>query len=293
MVLGYFHRPRWVDFGRTQSRRFRNGFTLVELLAILVAMAVLIALLLPLVGKSKGQSRRSKCAQNLKQIGQAAALYADDNNYSFFYIFASGAGSGFSIPNDGQWTLNPKSNVLLPPNHWFSYWAIGYWNYYGGVKEIFGCPSANTVDEWREHDRYYPKEFWKNSTYGMPDNLITPFDASVSSVPLKITSYKSPQTTILCQDSGEQKMEGPGDSLGRFPGTNQILEDWIGSPPGSGGLSRRFYDGYEFEWEWYRHDKVCNTLWVPGNVSGIKFNHYKGVDYRWYTGDEPVERPKF
>lgn len=278
---------------RRRRSKLPSGFTLTELLVVMATIGVVAAILLPALGKGKGRSRRDVCIQNLKQIGQAAALYAEDNNYSFFYAGASGSGSGITIPNDGQWTLNPRSSVLLPPNHWFAYWAIGYWNYYAGAKEIFGCPSANTVDEWREHDRYYPKEFWKNSTYGMPHNLIIPFDASVGAAPLKITGYKSPQTTIFCQDSAEQKMEGPGDSLGLFPGKSQILEDWIGSPPGSGGFGQRFYDGYKFEWEWYRHQKVCNTLWVPGNVSGIKFNQYKGVDYRWYTGDEPRERPKF
>jgi len=46
------------------------------------------------------------------------------------------------------------------------------------------------------------------------------------------------------------------------------------------------------EFEWYRHNRVCGTLWVPGHVSGIKFNSVKiGVDYRWYTGQEPVKQP--
>jgi hypothetical protein len=53
------------------------------------------------------------------------------------------------------------------------------------------------------------------------------------------------------------------------------------------------YNGFRFDWEWYRHNKVCNTLWVPGNVSGLKFKNYSGVDYRYYTGEEPLEQPKF
>jgi hypothetical protein len=46
--------------------------------------------------------------------------------------------------------------------------------------------------------------------------------------------------------------------------------------------------------EWYRHHKKCNTLWLPGNVSAIRFNGFnRGVDYRWYTGDTPLEQPRF
>lgn len=272
---------------RLQRARVRSGFTLVELLVVIAVIFALTALLLPTLTKTKGQGRQSRCTQNLKQIGMAATQYAEDHNNSFFHV-------GGSIPNEGQWTLNPESSTILPPNHQYAYWGIGYWNYYGGVKEIFGCPSADTVDDWRDEGRNYPKDFWKYSTYGMANKVVSPFETSSAIAgPLKLTSYKSPQTMILCQDAAEQKMEGEEDTLGLFPGKSQILEQWIGNPPGSGGLSRSHYNGYRFEWEWYRHDRVCNTLWVPGNVSGIKFNDYKGVDYRWYIGDEPVQRPEF
>lgn len=269
-----------------RKTEFRSGFTLIELLVVIGVIVVLIGMLLPALTKTKGQGRRARCTQNLKQIGVAATQYADDHNNSFFHI-------GGSIPNGGQWTLNPQSAPILHPRHEYAYWGIGYWNYYGGVKEIFGCPSANTVDEWRDENRNYPKSFWKNSTYGMANKVVNPLESSSAiSGPRKLTSYKSPKTMILCQDSAEQEMEGENDTIALFPGETQILEQWIGNPPGSGGLSRSHYDGYKFEWEWYRHNKVCNTLWVPGNVSGIEFNDYRGVDYRWYTGDEPVERPE-
>ena len=89
-------------------------------------------------------------------------------------------------------------------------------------------------------------------------------------------------------------MDGGDDSLSLFGGGGTILSQWIGSPPGSGGLGKSLYNGYHFEWEWFRHSKKCLTVWVPGNVSLIPFRGYdKPIDYRWYTGQIPVEAPKF
>jgi general secretion pathway protein G len=58
----------------------KSGFTLVEMLAATAIIAILAAILLPIVGKVRESGNASKCISNMKQIGAGAAGYAADNS---------------------------------------------------------------------------------------------------------------------------------------------------------------------------------------------------------------------
>ncbi len=73
------------SFGRNGRQNRREGFTFVELLAVLGTVALLLAVAMPLLAGNRSSSDRAACQSNLRQIGRAMNMWADDHGGRFQY----------------------------------------------------------------------------------------------------------------------------------------------------------------------------------------------------------------
>lgn len=146
----------------------KKAFTLVELLVVIAIIAILAGMLLPALGKAKDRGKKTSCTNNLKQMGYAMLMYAED--------------SGGLIPrgNDPHWW-----RVYIP-------WLGGQkaaMDQYGRVK-VYTCPSYPD----RKQKLCYVVNAWQFSS---PKDMVG-FDINGLS---KISRIQEPSTTIYLADN--------------------------------------------------------------------------------------------
>jgi len=80
------------------SPKRRPAFTLIELLVVIAIIAILAAILFPVFAQAREKARQATCVSNLKQLGTAALMYAQDYDEQW-PMLESGGTSRYTTAN--------------------------------------------------------------------------------------------------------------------------------------------------------------------------------------------------
>ena len=204
-------------------RTRRSAFTLVELLVVIGIIAVLIAILMPVLGRARDQANRIKCMSNMRTIMQAIVMYTSENklwlppsNWGGNYFSGrpgdtlGTAGWLYDFPQWDQWQPSRTD-----PN--WDYLEKGQLFRFLKNREVYKCPLHTT----KEHN---PGTTEKFTSYLMNGSA-----CDFANKVYKISKFKV--MDILMWETGESNA-GPV----AFNDGCSFPTEWLSFRHGSGGI---------------------------------------------------------
>ncbi|EEF63418.1 prepilin-type N-terminal cleavage/methylation domain-containing protein [Pedosphaera parvula] len=232
-----------------------RAFTLIELLVVIAIIAILAAMLLPSLAKSKGKAESIACNSNIKQLSLAWFLYADDN----YDLLVNNHGKPETTARRDTWANNVEDWDNSDDNTNTIYLTeTKFGPYDNRSPKIYKCPS----DREPAANGQRIRSMSMNAMVGDPGELTNRFNSLYQQF-FKMPEIQSPSGVFVFLD------EHP-DTINDGFFVNGLDDYQWGNLPASyhnGGANFSFADGHTEQHHWL----VADTMRPPtkGAVGGI------------------------
>jgi len=234
---------------------------LIELLVVIAIIAILAALLLPALSRSREQGQRVACINNIRQLTLTWILYADDhggrlvpNNWVYYAASETQATNGVSwAPGVTRFDANPdnlKQGLLWP---------------YNKSPGIYRCPSDKSTIETLDGRKLVPlrtRSYNMNGHLNCDFNDLDPFNPNLVNY-ADIVAPKPVEQFVFIEPHPDTVLDG---HFGVFPRSlPNVLRNWWLDVPATrhrqGGVLS-FADGHAERGQWAA-PKTYTRSWVP------------------------------